>query len=302
VIPAPTSPPSAATDPNAATLSIVDFMGQSCGTSPQRSDNGTSSFCKGRLQANTVPEAMLAEPVSGARVLVVEDEPGIAEPFAAALRREGFSPRLARTAAEARAVLADPAARPDLVVLDLTLPDGDGRDLCRELRRSSDVPIIMLTARGTEADRIVGLELGADDYVVKPFSAGEVAARIRAILRRSAAAAPAAARPVDEERVAVGELEVDLPARRAWLAGEELHLTRKEHDLLVRLLADRGRVVTREELIADVWDTNWFGSTRTLDVHVGLLRRKLHDDPAAPRFLHTVRGVGFRYAANDEVA
>jgi len=244
---------------------------------------------------------MSGDPPSGPRILVVEDEAGIAEPFAAALRREGFVPRLARTVADARAALADPAQAPDVVVLDLALPDGDGRDLCRELRRTSHVPILMLTARGTEADRIVGLELGADDYVVKPFSAAEVAARIRAILRR-AAAAPAPARPAAEERVVVGELEVDVPARRAWFAGDELHLTRKEYDLLTRLLADRGRVVTREDLIADVWDANWFGSTRTLDVHVGLLRRKLRDDPAAPRYLHTVRGVGFRVAAPGEVA
>ena len=233
-------------------------------------------------------------PRQRARVLVVEDEPGIAGPFAAALEREGFAPAVAGTAAAARDAL-DGAAF-DLVVLDLALPDGDGRDLCRELRRASDVPILMLTARGTEADRVVGLELGADDYVVKPFSAAEVAARIRAILRRGRHGA--GARP---EHLRVGALKVDLQARRVWRADTELALSRKEFDLLARLLADRGRVVTREDLMSDVWDANWFGSTRTLDVHVGTLRRKLGDDPAAPSYIHTVRGVGFRFAGADEL-
>jgi DNA-binding response OmpR family regulator len=150
-------------------------------------------------------------PRQRARVLVVEDEPGIAGPFAAALEREGFVPAVAGTAAAARAAL-DGAAF-DLVVLDLALPDGDGRDLCRELRRASDLPILMLTARGTEADRVVGLELGADDYVVKPFSAAEVAARIRAILRRGERAAAGA-----PQRLRAGALEVDLDARRVWRA------------------------------------------------------------------------------------
>jgi DNA-binding response OmpR family regulator len=245
---------------------------------------------------------MATDPPARPRVLVVEDEAGIAGPFVAALEREGFAARHAETAAAARAALAREPA--DLVVLDLGLPDTDGRDLCRELRRDSDVPILMLTARGTEADRIVGLELGADDYVVKPFSAAEVAARIRAILRRHGARPPEPEpeRAAAPGRIEVGELAVDVAARRAWLAGAELHLTRKEFDLLARLLADRGRVVTREDLLSDVWDVNWFGSTRTLDVHVGLLRRKLGDDPAAPRYLHTVRGVGFRFATADELA
>jgi DNA-binding response OmpR family regulator len=181
------------------------------------------------------------------------------------------------------------------VLLDLALPDGDGRDLCRDLRRRSDVPIIMLTARGTETDRIVGLELGADDYVVKPFSAPEVIARMRAVLRRQSAA-------VTPERVTVGPLDVDLPARRAWLNGRELALSRKEYDLLAELVRHAGRVVTREELMDRVWDPNWFGSTKTLDVHMGWLRRKLGDEPAAPRFIHTVRGVGFRFTAPDQWA
>jgi two-component system response regulator RegX3 len=226
-------------------------------------------------------------------VLLVEDESSIAEPFARALEREGFSPVVAPTAAAARELFA--SQRPNIVLLDLSLPDGDGRSLCREWRRDSQVPIIMLTARGTETDRVVGLELGADDYVVKPFSAAEVAARIRAVLRR---AAPDRATP--PERATVGELTIDQATRRATLAGEELGLTRKEFDLLARLAREPGMVVSREDLMSDVWDENWFGSTKTLDVHVGFLRRKLGDDAAAPRYLRTVRGVGFRLAAPEE--
>jgi two-component system response regulator RegX3 len=226
-------------------------------------------------------------------VLLVEDESSIAEPFARALEREGFSPVVAPTAAAARELFT--SRRPNIVLLDLSLPDGDGRSLCREWRRDSHVPIIMLTARGTETDRVVGLELGADDYVVKPFSAAEVAARIRAVLRR---AAPD--RATQPERATVGELTIDQATRSATLAGDELGLTRKEFDLLARLAREPGMVVSREDLMSDVWDENWFGSTKTLDVHIGFLRRKLGDDAAAPRYLRTVRGVGFRLAAPED--
>jgi DNA-binding response OmpR family regulator len=228
---------------------------------------------------------------AGLRVLFVEDEESISEPFSLALRREGFVPEVVRTAAEALAAAEREPA--DIVLLDLALPDGDGREVCRELRRRSDVPIIMLTARGTEIDRIVGLEIGADDYVVKPFSGGEVIARMRAVLRRRA---PARAMTP----VTVGPLRVDPAARRAWLDARELSLSRKEQDLLAELVRNAGRVVTREELMERVWDTNWWGSTKTLDVHVRWLRQKLGDDPAAPRFIHTVRGVGFRFTAPGE--
>jgi DNA-binding response OmpR family regulator len=225
------------------------------------------------------------------RILFVEDEPSISEPFAKALVREGFEPVTARTAREAIA-LAE-RIEPDLVLLDLALPDGDGRDVCRELRRRSDVPIVMLTARGTETDRVVGLELGADDYVVKPFSGPEVIARIRAVLRRTGREA------AREQVIVVDGLEVDVEARRVRLDGHELELARKEFDLLAELARNAGRVVTREDLMARVWDENWFGSTRTLDVHVGLLRRKLGDDPVSPRFIQTVRGVGFRLESRE---
>jgi two-component system, OmpR family, response regulator RegX3 len=226
-------------------------------------------------------------------VLLVEDEESISEPFAEALTRNGFPTTVARTAAEALALNA--RLEPDLVLLDLALPDGDGRDVCRRLRRSSDVPIIMITASGTVIDRVVGLELGADDYVVKPFAVREVVARMRAILRRGRQVTGGGV-------IEIGELRIDSDARRASLAGREIELTRKEFDLLARLGRDAGRVVTRETLMADVWDTNWFGSTKTLDVHVAWLRRKLGDDSAAPRLIQTVRGVGFRLAGDQEKA
>ena len=236
---------------------------------------------------------MAARQATGARILVVEDEESISEPFADALRRAGFEPLVTGTAAGALAMAAD--FEPDLVMLDLALPDGDGKDVCRELRRRSDVPIVMLTARGTEMDKIVGLELGADDYVVKPFSAAEVISRIRAVLRRSERSEKA-----PEQPIAVDGLELDPAARRATLDSVDLELSRKEFDLLAELMRHAGQVVKREELMAKVWDTNWFGSTKTLDVHIGWLRRKLGDDPADPRYIETVRGVGFRFAARTE--
>jgi two-component system, OmpR family, response regulator RegX3 len=229
-------------------------------------------------------------------ILLVEDERSIAEPFASALQREGFDAVIAPTARAALELFH--RHDPTLVLLDIALPDGDGREVCRELRRESAVPIIMLTARGTETDRVVGLELGADDYVVKPFSSAEVIARIRAVLRRTGREASAGPQPPLE----IGGLRVDPGARSVVLDGEPLDLSRKEFDLLVRLMRDAGRVVTREDLMSDVWDENWFGSTKTLDVHVGFLRRKLGDDPATPRFVHTVRGVGFRFASAEEAA
>jgi two-component system response regulator RegX3 len=176
------------------------------------------------------------------------------------------------------------------------LPDGSGFDVCRELRSRSRVPIIMLTARGEEADRVVGLELGADDYVVKPFSAREVVARIRAVLRRVESPEPA-----EDSPVSIGEVRLDPARHEATLSGEVLELSRKEFELLRLLMRNAGSVVTRERLIDEVWDPHWFGSTKTLDVHVSGLRRKLGDDPSEPRYLHTVRGVGFRFSGPDEV-
>jgi DNA-binding response OmpR family regulator len=173
------------------------------------------------------------------------------------------------------------------VLLDLGLPDGDGFDVCRTLRARSGVPIIVVTARGEEVDRVVGLELGADDYVVKPFGNRELVARMRAVLRRTG---PSAATSADDAVVRAGELEVDRRTRRVTVAGEAIVLTRKEYDLLALLAEDPGAVRTREEILERVWDPHWYGPTKTLDVHVASLRRKLGD----PALVETVRGVGFR--------
>jgi DNA-binding response OmpR family regulator len=241
--------------------------------------------------------------VSGAArtILLVEDEDSIALPLAAALEREGYATRITGSAPEAIALAAE--LQPDLLLLDVMLSDGSGLDVCREVRRHSAVPIIMLTARGDETDRVVGLELGADDYVVKPFSARELVARIRAVLRRvpDEASAPAPGAGAERE-YRVGGLIVDTAMRRAVLDGAELSLTRREFDLLALLVSHAGTVLTRERLIDEVWDTNWYGSTKTLDVHVSSLRRKLGDDAVDSRYLHTVRGVGFRFAAPDSPA
>jgi DNA-binding response OmpR family regulator len=211
-------------------------------------------------------------------ILLVEDEDSIAEPLAEGLRREGFVVTRAATAAEA---VAAPAA--DCVLLDLRLPDDDGYAVCRALRARSDVPIIMVTAKGEEIDRVVGLELGADDYVVKPFGLRELIARIRAVTRRGRVA-------VADGPVQVGALEIDTRTRQARLNGDELALTAKEFDLLAALAADPGAAVTRSELLERIWGITWYGQTKTIDVHIASLRRKLGD----PKWIETVRGVGFR--------
>ena len=214
------------------------------------------------------------------RILVVEDEDAIADPLVDGLRREGYEVERAATGAGA----LDDAHHPDLVLLDLRLPDIDGLDVCRALRERSSVPIIVVTARGEESDRVVGLELGADDYVVKPFGVRELIARIRAVMRRTSA------RPHEDGPARVGALTVDTRARRALLADRELDLTPKEFDLLAALAGDPGAAVSRRRLLEEVWETTWYGSAKTIDVHVASLRRKLGD----PGWIETVRGVGFR--------
>jgi len=225
------------------------------------------------------------------RVLVVEDEAAISEPLAEHLSREGFVPEVADTIASARS--AFDRAEPDVLLLDVMLPDGDGRDFARDIRRISDVPILMITARGEELDRIVGLELGADDYIVKPFSARELVARIRAILRRG--------RDQDtKRRIVVTDITIDPASRTCTKDGEPIELAAKEFDLLHLLMANAGRVLTREEIMDEVWDPHWFGPTKTLDVHISWLRKKLSDDPANPRYITTVRGVGFRFVGPED--
>jgi DNA-binding response OmpR family regulator len=183
-----------------------------------------------------------------------------------------------------------------MILLDLMLPDIDGRDVCRSLRAESSVPIIMLTARGLETDRVVGLELGADDYVVKPFSVAELIARMRAVLRRTVASGE---RRADE--IVVGDIALDPRTWSVTKGGAGVELTRREFELLRLLMENAGTVLTREQVMEEVWDPNWFGPTKTLDVHVSTLRRKLGDDPATPLYIHTVRGVGFRFASNEEL-
>jgi len=215
-------------------------------------------------------------------VLLVEDDDSIAIPLADGLRREGFEVVRASTGAEALA-----ADEPDIVLLDLRLPDMDGLAVCRELRSRSTVPIIVVSARGEEVDRVIGLEIGADDYVVKPFGLRELVARIRAVARRSAA-------PREEsEEIDAGRINIDLRGHRAMVDGIEVQLTGKEFDLLTVLARNAGAVVDRERILREVWHTTWYGSSKTVDVHVAALRRKLGD----PSLIETVRGVGLRLAS-----
>jgi DNA-binding response OmpR family regulator len=227
------------------------------------------------------------------RILVVEDEPAISEPLAEHLERDGFDTEVVETLEDARAAFE--RQQPDLILLDVMLPDGDGRDLARDIRKSSDVPIVMLTARGEEIDRVLGLELGADDYVVKPFSARELSARIRAIMRRGRST---------ERRgpIEVGDIVLDPSSRTVTRAGEQVDLAAREFDLLHMLMANAGQVVRREAIMDEVWDPHWFGPTKTLDVHISWLRKKLEDDAGRPRYISTIRGVGFRFLSPDETA
>jgi two-component system response regulator RegX3 len=215
-------------------------------------------------------------------LLVVEDEDAIAEPLVEGLAAEGFA--VTRVATGQEALAAEGA---DLVLLDVRLPDMDGFAVCRELRARSDVPIIMVTAKGEEIDRVVGLELGADDYVVKPFGLRELVARIRAVTRRTSE------RAEPRETLVAGPVQIDVPARRATVAGRELQLTLKEFDLLALLASRPGVVVERERILREVWNTTWYGSSKTVDVHVAALRKKLGD----PTLIETVRGVGLRLRA-----
>jgi two-component system response regulator RegX3 len=221
-------------------------------------------------------------------VLLVEDDDAIAEPLVKGLERQGFAVRRESTGEGALLALAA-APRTEIVLLDLGLPDIDGYEVCRRIRADSSVPIIVITARGDEIDRVLGLELGADDYLVKPFGFRELVARIRAVTRRSGARDDTVEGPVD---IGAGVV-IDTRAHRVTIGGEEVALTRKEFDLLALLASDPGATRTREEILEQVWDAHWYGPTKTLDVHVASLRRKLGD----PTLVETVRGVGFRLRA-----
>jgi two-component system, OmpR family, response regulator RegX3 len=223
------------------------------------------------------------------RVLLVEDDQTIASPLVRGLEREGFAVAHAECGTDAVTELA--RTTPDVVLLDLGLPDIDGFDLCRELRAASPVPIIVVTARGEEVDRVVGLELGADDYVVKPFGFRELVARIRAVRRR------APGRSGDPTMI-LGDLVVDRRTRRATVEGHAVNLTPKEFDLLALLADDPGAVCSRQRILDEVWDPHWYGPTKTLDVHVASLRRKL----GHPELIETVRGVGYRLCVPEVAA
>ncbi|HXG76629.1 MAG TPA: response regulator transcription factor [Gaiellaceae bacterium] len=221
-----------------------------------------------------------------ATVLVVDDEPIVREVVVRYLAREGHHTLEAADGGAARAAIERSA--PDLVVLDVMLPGVDGLELCRWIRSTSELPVIMLTARGEEADRIVGLELGADDYVTKPFSPRELAARVRSVLRRSAPGASA------EERLAFGDVELEQSTRDVRKAGRIVRLTAKEFDLLWFLARHPRRVFSRDQLMASVWGYTAALDTGTVTVHVRRLREKIEDDPSQPRHLETVWGVGYR--------
>jgi DNA-binding response OmpR family regulator len=221
-------------------------------------------------------------------VLLAEDDPTISEPLARAFRREGYDVQVVE---DGPAALVASRATPDLLVLDLGLPGMDGLDVCRRARSEGlSVPVLILTARADEVDTVVGLDAGADDYVTKPFRLAELLARTRALLRRGTpeAAAPEVA-PV---------VRIDPAGHRVFVDGEEVQLTAKEFELLSVLARNEGKVVSREQLMREVWDTVWYGSTKTLDMHISVLRRKIGDDVAKQRLITTIRGVGFRFDNN----
>ncbi|GAA1353365.1 response regulator transcription factor [Falsarthrobacter nasiphocae] len=222
------------------------------------------------------------------RILIVEDEESLSDPLAYLLGKEGYE---ARVAADGNAALVDFSRwTPDLILLDLQLPGMSGTEVCRAVRQTSNVPIIMLTAKDSEIDKVVGLELGADDYVTKPYSSRELVARIRAVLRRHA-------EPEDlvTSTVAAGPVSMDVERHVVSVNGEQVALPLKEFELLEMLLRNTGRVLTRGQLIDRVWGSDYVGDTKTLDVHVKRLRSKIEPDPSNPRHLVTVRGLGYKF-------
>jgi DNA-binding response OmpR family regulator len=222
------------------------------------------------------------------KILVVDDEPTLVATLRYTLEREGFE---VITASDGDSALS--AARlsnPDLLLLDLMLPGMSGLEVCRILRREMTVPILMLTAKTDEVDKVVGLEMGADDYVTKPFSMRELVARVRALLRRAETAPPS-----QTEVLTAGDLQVDSQKRQALRKGQTLPLKPKEYDLLVHFLRNHGRAFTREQLLNQIWGYDFLGDSRTVDVHIRWLREKIEDDPGKPARLITVRGVGYRF-------
>ncbi len=229
-------------------------------------------------------------------ILLIDDEAKLTEPIQHQLDALGFRVRVAEDGRTGLGMAM--VEKPDVIVLDIMLPGMDGWQVCKEIRRFSQVPIIMLTALDTEVDRVRGLELGADDYLSKPFSFQELLARIRSMLRRvqwDQGMSP-------ETEVRIGEVHLEIHTRRVFKGGVELMLRQKEYDVLSLLMRQAGKVVTRETLFSQVWGTDWLGDTRTLDVHVRWLRQKIEDDANAPRYIQTVRGVGYRFATTEELS
>jgi DNA-binding response OmpR family regulator len=222
------------------------------------------------------------------KILIVEDDETVRDTLALNLRAEGYDVSTAADGEEGLERAREDA--PDLVVLDVMLPELDGLTVCRILRRESQVPIILLTARGTETDKIIGLETGADDYIVKPFSLGEFLARVRAALRRGRPSAPTT-------EMISGDIRIDLVARRAFLGEEELQFAPREFELLITLMRNQGAVLTRELLLSSVWGQDFIGDPRTVDVHIRWLRQKIERDPSEPERIQTVRGIGYRFEA-----
>ncbi|MEV0698871.1 response regulator transcription factor [Saccharopolyspora sp. NPDC050389] len=222
------------------------------------------------------------------RVLIVEDEESFADPLAFLLRKEGFTAAVAANGPEALDEFDRNGA--DIVLLDLMLPGMSGTDVCKQLRQRSSVPVIMVTARDSEIDKVVGLELGADDYVTKPYSARELIARVRAVLRRRGEA-----EELQPQVLAAGPVRMDVERHVVTVDGADVNLPLKEFDLLEYLLRNVGRVLTRGQLIDRVWGADYVGDTKTLDVHVKRLRSKVEPDPADPRYLLTVRGLGYKF-------
>ncbi|MFI7586626.1 response regulator [Spongisporangium articulatum] len=229
------------------------------------------------------------------RILVVEDEESFSDPLSYLLRREGYEVAVAEDGPSALVEFDRNGA--DLVLLDLMLPNLPGTEVCRQLRNRSSVPVIMLTAKDSEIDKVVGLELGADDYVTKPYSARELVARVRAVLRRGTEAEPASINTIE-----VGPVRMDVERHVVTVDGEPVSMPLKEFELLEMLLRNAGRVLTRMQLIDRVWGSDYVGDTKTLDVHVKRLRGKLEPDPANPRFLVTVRGLGYKFSDRADLA
>lgn len=226
------------------------------------------------------------------KVLLVDDEPTLVATLDYNLRRDGHEVVIARDGLAA--VEQARATKPDVILLDVMLPKLDGFEACRAIRRFSDAAILLLTARDAEIDKVVGLEIGADDYITKPFSMREVLARVKAHIRRGARVAPPG--PVNEDAIVVGSISIDLPVRVVTRNGARIQMKPRVFDLLAFLIRNRGQVVTRDQLLDRVWGYAYDGGTRTVDVHVRWLRESLEDDPASPRLIQTVRGVGYRLA------